>query len=837
MSLRVTRNSRTALSLLIASALGAATFAAVPAHAAGTWSATATQATPVPSLGTMSINPTQQLHVVVGLAPRNKAQLDTLVAAISTPGNAQFGHAITPAQFLANFAPTTSQTQAVVSYLASQGFTNIELSANNLTVSAYGSAASVQSAFNTQLVSFLSQGRSVFANIAPAQVPTSLGGIVTAVIGLQNVGIMATPLVRAVGVPQDPILTPPYSGPQYQVAYDAGTTPTGFGTTIAIITEGDITQVPKDLRTYEAEFHLPQVPYEIVPTGMQSSDTAGTDEWDMDSQASSGIAGNLKKIIFYNSGSLADVDMIPAYERIVSENRVKAVNMSFGGCETIEYLSGGMMVADLAYEQGAAQGITFFASSGDGGASCQVIANAGQPMVLSEVEYPASSEYVVAVGGTSLLTNGDYSYDAETSWDSGGGGISKWEIPGGWTSGVIPPVNTTGGFRAVPDVAMVGDPNIGGADVVVNGSDTGIGGTSLSSPLAVGTWARLQSAHGNCYGFAAPIFYSTFGQPFGTAAKDFHDIIVGDNFLYTALPGWDFTTGLGTFDIALVNADMPQISCPPDEAPSNLSGKAVNGQVVLNWSAADFATSYAVYAGSASGAEGSSPFATATGTSLTIGNLAPGQTYYFTVKAVNAGGSSNASNEASVAIPLPPPPAPTSLAGTAGNGVATLTWTAASGATSYAVYEGTTAGGESATPVASGLTGSSATISGLRNGSTYYFVVRASNSGGSSGNSNEATVALPAAPAAPTSVTGTTAKISGGIKLSWTAVTGAAHYNVYVGTASNGEGTAPKLSNLAGTTATLSGLVSGQRYYFQVTALAADGAESAKSKEGSAVAR
>jgi len=104
---------------------------------------------------------------------------------------------------------------------------------------------------------------------------------------------------------------------------------------------------------------------------------------------------------------------------------------------------------------------------------------------------------------------------------------------------------------------MVGDPNVGGADVVVNGADEGVGGTSLSSPLSVGVWARMETAHDNRFGFAAPILYKVFGQPFGTAAKDFHDVVAGDNYLYPATPGWDYTTGLGTFNISAVNAALP----------------------------------------------------------------------------------------------------------------------------------------------------------------------------------------------------------------------------------------------------------------------------------------
>lgn len=846
---------RTAISAVLAAAFCAgASLLPVTSHAAGAWADTATKAMPLKNFSLSPLASSQQLHVVLGLNPRNKAQLDALVAQIGKPGSPQFGKTITPDQFLASYAPSADQANAVVGFLRNAGFSNIEVSGNRLSVSAYGSAASVQRAFNTQLVSFVSGGKSLFANTAPAQVPAALGGIVSAVLGLNNMAGMATDLQHAsaskpiisstrgilatrpnAGVPQDPITTAPYSGPQYQVAYDAGSTPTGWGTTIGIITEGDISQVPVDLRAYEKEWGLPQVPVEIVPTGLQTTDTAGIDEWDLDSQSSSGIAGNLKKIIFYNAGSLGDPDIAPAIERAVSENRVKAVNMSFGGCETLEYLSGAMLVEDIAFEQGAAQGITFFASSGDGGASCQLLINAGEPVVLGAVEYPAASPYVVSVGGTSLLTNADYTYNSELSWVSGGGGISLWEVPGVWTSGVINPVNTTAGQRAVPDIAMVGDPNIGGADVVVNGADTGVGGTSLSSPLSVGVWARMQTAHGNCYGFAAPIFYATYGQPFGTAARFLHDIILGDNFLYPATPGWDYDTGMGSFDIAAANTALPAINCVP-QAPDSLTAGLIGGTVMLNWSGVPGATSYAVYEGTAAGSEGATPVATSSNTNTLIKGLAGGKTWYFTVKAVNAAGTSGASNEASVAVPLPPA-APTGLIATPGNGKVTLSWKASTGATSYEVFQGAAAGGESTVPVQTGLTGTTATVSGLKNGSTYYFVVKAVNNGGESAKSAEAKATLATAPATPASATAATGTSAGSITLSWSAVSGAASYNVYRGTVSDGEGATPAAAGVKTSSLTVTGLSSGKTYYFQVTALNSVGAESGKSMEASAVAR
>jgi len=130
------------------------------------------------------------------------------------------------------------------------------------------------------------------------------------------------------------------------------------------------------------------------------------------------------------------------------------------------------------------------------------------------VNYPAASPWVVSAGGTTLVTNSDGSYDQEIAWPAGGGGPSTLEPAPAWTSGVAPPVTVACSElvdvpcgRAVPDIAMDADPN-SGANVYVGGTPEGVGGTSLSSPLALGVWARLQSAHANALGFAGPKLFA-----------------------------------------------------------------------------------------------------------------------------------------------------------------------------------------------------------------------------------------------------------------------------------------------------------------------------------------
>jgi len=174
-------------------------------------------------------------------------------------------------------------------------------------------------------------------------------------------------------------------------------------------------------------------------------------------------------------------------------------------------------------------------------------------------------------------------------------------------------------------------------------------------------------------------------------------------------------------------------------APTGLTASAGNGQVSLSWTASSGATSYNVYRGTAAGAENATPIVTGlTGTGYTDSGLTNGTTYYYKVAAVNLAGTSAQSAEASAKPVVAVPAAPTGLTANAGNAQVSLSWTASSGATSYSVYRGTSAGGESATAIVTGLTGTSYTNTGLTNGTAYYYKVAAVNASGTSAQSNEA---------------------------------------------------------------------------------------------------
>lgn len=101
---------------------------------------------------------------------------------------------------------------------------------------------------------------------------------------------------------------------------------------------------------------------------------------------------------------------------------------------------------------------------------------------------------------------------------------------------------------------MNADPNTG-VIVYVNGTPEQIGGTSLASPLALGSWARIETNHDNKLEFASPQFYRLYqGATATPPTPGFHDVILGDTGICPAAPGYDLATGLGSFDVAQLNA-------------------------------------------------------------------------------------------------------------------------------------------------------------------------------------------------------------------------------------------------------------------------------------------
>jgi cellulose 1,4-beta-cellobiosidase len=264
--------------------------------------------------------------------------------------------------------------------------------------------------------------------------------------------------------------------------------------------------------------------------------------------------------------------------------------------------------------------------------------------------------------------------------------------------------------------------------------------------------------------------------------------------------------------------------------PTGLTAIAGNAQVVLSWSASANAASYNVYVGASSGHESATPIATGvSGTTYTSTSLTNNTAYFYKVAAVAGASVSALSNEASATPQGSALQAPSGLTAVSGNGSVALSWMASSGAVTYNVYDATTPGGE--TLVASGITAASYSVTGLVNGTEYYFYVVALAPSGSSLPSNEtAAIPAPSLPSPPTGLQATAGNEQ--VALSWTGVSGATGYNVYRGTVPGGEDNLVQTNNQT-TAFTDTSLANGTKYYFIVKTISAAG-ESAPSNEANA---
>src|SRR6201991_1490401 len=558
------------------------------------------------------------LHVVVSLKLRNPDQLQTFLAGVTTPGSAQYGKFLSPAQSKAQFGPTQAQVDAVVAHLQQAGFTNIEVAPNNLLISADGNAGAATTGFHTSIKRFTSNGREFFANDTPALVPAALGASVGSVLGLQNVSVKHT--LHHVYHPENVTVPGPSSTqaaaaavahhPQdFAAIYGASGVPAATNTAVGIITWGSITQTVTDLKTFTTSAGLATVNTTItkVGSGTFANDDDSNGEWSLDSQDIVGISGGVKQLIFYtspngdsNSSGITDAGITATYNKAVTDNIAKLINVSLGEDETAAEESGTQAADEAIFQQAVAQGQTFSVASGDAGGyqwsadplsgSPGYVANSAGTVKIDLTHYsvsePASSPNVIAVGGTTLSTTGTTVWAGETVWNEGlahvtqsassnerlwatGGGVSLFENAPAWQTAALGSSVTK---RQVPDLAFDAA-SATGAIIVANGqSGQQYGGTSLASPIFVGIWARIQSANNNSLGLPAQDMYTNFVND----STPLHDVTSGNNGYqshgYNAAAGFDNTTGWGSLDITKFNAYVTQYfggggTTPPPGAP------------------------------------------------------------------------------------------------------------------------------------------------------------------------------------------------------------------------------------------------------------------------------
>ncbi|MEU9043216.1 MULTISPECIES: protease pro-enzyme activation domain-containing protein [unclassified Kitasatospora] len=486
----------------------------------------------------------QQISVAVSLKLRNADALDRFLTAVATPGTPEFGKYLTPEQFTARFGPTQADVAQVKTYLAAQGLTVSDVSANRQVVNAHGTAAQVSQAFGTHESSYVDPQlqRAFFANDAAASIPADLAGVVQGVSGLDNHAVrknrLATPNAIA---PNAATATPNGMAPaQYTGAYNLNKTGAdGTGTTVALWEFDGYSKT--NLTTYDSQYGLTGPAVSTVSVDGANYDSKpgqGQGEVELDSEIVRGAAPKATQLVYEAPNS--DQGEIDMANKIVADNRASVISISWGSCEP-DTTAASMTAVDNAFKQAAAQGISIFSASGDDGSRDCTRSTSGS--TVKAVDFPASSPHQTGVGGTNLKVSSSNTYSSESAWSTAGGGVSTVFSKPSWQTGT----GVSGTMRTVPDVASNADPQSGFAIYTAGGWQV-YGGTSAAAPLWSGYAAQFnqkaKAAGQPALGEASPRLYTVANS--SSAGSVFHDVSTGSNQDFPAKAGYDQVTGWGS---------------------------------------------------------------------------------------------------------------------------------------------------------------------------------------------------------------------------------------------------------------------------------------------------
>ncbi len=333
--------------------------------------------------------------------------------------------------------------------------------------------------------------------------------------------------------------------------YPAQSGYTGTGSPIAIVIDSDIKN--SDLTAFWTAAKITRTGgfYRVNVSGKDPGVTADVGETAIDTEMASSLAPGAD-IYLYLIPNLNDAPIERAYNEAVASGAVGLVSSSFGGCETGDPAFAD--ATDAIAEQGDAEGVTFTASTGDSGGFC----NDGSSEEPDVVNSPASGQYFVAVGGTTLKVNASTgARTSETAWGpggangGGGGGVSDhFPLQPYQASIAGMAVNPTDGFsgRNVPDLSLDASNKTGSyVAIYERGAWTGYGGTSVSNPMFAAFLADENQENGSLSGWIDEYLYEYYGT-YGYSAF-FHDVTSGSiGAGWKAAPGYDQATGIGSIN-------------------------------------------------------------------------------------------------------------------------------------------------------------------------------------------------------------------------------------------------------------------------------------------------
>jgi subtilase family serine protease len=577
--------------------------------------------------------PMQNMSIVFSRTAAQQAELDQLLAEQHDQASANYHKWLTPEEFGNRFGLAEEDIKYVAGWLITQGFTVNEIARSRTWISFSGNAAQVETAFQAPIHNFVVDGVTHYAPSTEAAVPSALSNVITTITGLND--FRPRPHSRARQV--NPQLTSSISGNHFLVPGDFGTIYNlpdyvsgafqsgndGSGQTIGIVgqTSGtgtnvvSISTITSDVTTFRNLSNLPAGNLTPVPVGSPTQfSTSEAEEAALDIEWAGAVAPNAAITFAYSTNALTS-----SLQNLVNQGgaAIQVISISFGDCEAQAQTGNLISSVEPLLSQADAQGQSVFAAAGDNGATdCD--GTAQNPVMTATqglaVDYPSSSVYVTAMGGTEFtgdstatVANGvapatqywngssnvndtsatAFSYIPEIVWNDTattstnvgtGGGVSKQFSKPSWQANDGIPASVDNNMRDVPDVALAASPNHDGYIICSQGecqtgyrrnSDqtfTVIGGTSAAVPAFAGIAALANQKLGSRQGNLNPQIYSLAAS----ASWAFNDITTGDNKMvctvgttnctsspigYSAGAGYDLVTGWGSVDAtALLDA-------------------------------------------------------------------------------------------------------------------------------------------------------------------------------------------------------------------------------------------------------------------------------------------
>jgi kumamolisin len=494
-------------------------------------------------------DPNQQIKISVRVRPRQTLQ----TLASSNELNATPPHRrkyLSREQFAANYGANPEDFAKIEAFAHEHNLTVIEASQARRTVVLSGTIAALSGAFGVYLANYEHPEGAFRGRTGPIYIPEDLEGIVQGVFGFDN-RRQARPHFRR--HPKPPAQPSGYTPLQVAQLYNFPTGLNGAGECIGILEFGGGYSTD-DLNTYFQGLGIATPSITAVSVdGVTNQPAPGQDSPDtevmLDIEVSGAVAPGANLAVYFSD--FTEQGWVDAVTTAVhdSVHNPSVLSISWGYAEgQLIWSAAAIQAVNEAFQAAAAMGVTVCCAAGDDGSRDQVDDG------LAHCDFPASSAYVLACGGTTLQSSGT-SITSETVWNDGpnggatGGGISdSIDLPTWQANANVPPSVNPGGRigRGVPDVAGNADPETG-YQILADGQPGIVGGTSAVAPLWAGLIALINQKLGTPVGFLNPLLYSQLAN-----ANTLHDIIVGNNDItgqiggYSAGPGWDACTGYGS---------------------------------------------------------------------------------------------------------------------------------------------------------------------------------------------------------------------------------------------------------------------------------------------------